>query len=62
MEEVVVLGLSFVGDNSGKVLSTVCGRNKVSKFIIIIDFKDLRKYLRTMSSLGAQLLPPDAFL
>lgn len=49
MEDEVALGISLVGDNSGKVLSTVYGLSRVSKFII--DFKDLKNiYLRTMSN------------
>lgn len=43
MEDEVALGISSVGGNSGKVLSTVCGLSRVSTFII--DFKDLKKYL-----------------
>ena len=31
MEDEVALGLSFVGDNVGKVLSTVCDHNRASK-------------------------------
>lgn len=46
MEDGVALGLHFVGDNAGKVLSTVHGHNRTSKFIIIIiiDFKDLKTF------------------
>lgn len=59
VEDEVALGLYCVGDNVGKVLSTVRGHNRVSKIIIfIIDFRDLKNtYLRITNNPFAHLLP-----
>lgn len=59
MEDEVALGLYSVGDNIGKVLSTVRGHNWVSKFIIfIIDFRYLKNtYLRITNNPCAHLFP-----
>lgn len=36
MEEEVALGPSLVRENSGKVLSTVRGHNRVSKYLLLL--------------------------